>query len=197
MAELKWWGEYGFLQADPTGVYNAEYFSKYKRYATTELGRQLNNARLSLVGRHILAESPLVDVGVGCGQFVESRPHTRGYDVCPEAVAWLKSRDLWTDPYRGSVENASFWDSFEHIESPGILLARVTKWAFLSLPIFWDKDHVLRSKHFRPTEHYHYFTRIGLIRYMDMYGFVLREDNVMETKLGREDIGSFAFKRAK
>jgi hypothetical protein len=54
---------------------------------------------------------------------------------------------------------------------------------------------VLRSKHFRPTEHCWYFTRPGLVFAMKLCGFVLVSESNIETELGREDIGTFAFRR--
>jgi hypothetical protein len=83
----------------------------------------------------------------------------------------------------------------EHIPDFQSLLANVNDWLFLSLPIFRDAGHALRSKHFRPEEHYWYFTRDGLTFAMKMCGFVLVSESMIETELGREDIGTFAFKR--
>jgi len=72
----------------------------------------------------------------------------------------------------------------------------VRKWLFVSLPIFRDAEHVLRSKHFRPQEHVWYFSRDGLIYAMKQCGFDLVSESNVETELGREDIGTFAFKRS-
>jgi hypothetical protein len=54
---------------------------------------------------------------------------------------------------------------------------------------------VLRSKHFRPQEHIWYFTREGLVNAMKACGFSLVAESDFETELGREDIGTFAFRR--
>jgi hypothetical protein len=87
------------------------------------------------------------------------------------------------------------WDVLEHISDFQPLLVNVREWLFLSLPIFTDAKHALRSKHFRPDEHCWYFTRDGLVFAMKMCGFVLISESSVETDLGREDIGSFAFRR--
>jgi hypothetical protein len=58
-----------------------------------------------------------------------------------------------------------------------------------------DAEHALRSKHFRPTEHYWYFSRDGLVFAMKGCGFALVAESNVETELGREDIGTFAFRR--
>jgi hypothetical protein len=89
----------------------------------------------------------------------------------------------------------TLWDVMEHIhEFPG-LLENVRQWLFLSLPIFSDAGHVLRSKHFKPAEHCWYFSRDGLVFALETCGFALITESTIETELGREDIGSFAFRR--
>lgn len=173
--------------------YDADYWAKYEGYARTDRGLALNRARLDLVSAY--HDGPLVDVGIGCGQFVQSRPGTVGYDVNPVGVRWLKARGLWHDPYKGEIEAASFWDSLEHIPEPAPLLANIRRWVFVSLPIFRDSAHVLRSKHFRKDEHCWYWTRHGLIGWMRAQGFVCRLVDCREQLLGREDIESFVFER--
>ena len=64
---------------------------------------------------------------------------------------------------------------------------------FVSIPVFKDMPHVLRSKHFRPDEHYWYFTGLGFVLYMLRHGFHLIAVDDFETRIGREDIMSFAF----
>lgn len=173
--------------------YDFAYFSKYRAYAETPLGYALNRARLETVERHW--SGPLVDVGIGCGQFVESRSLTWGYDVNPIAVEWLASRALFCDPREGPVVAATFWDSLEHIADPALILDNVTNFVFVSIPIFQNAEAALRSKHFRPTEHYWYFTERGLATFMDGHGWRCIEHHDAETRLGREDIGTFVFER--
>lgn len=90
----------------------------------------------------------------------------------------------------------TLWDVLEHIEDFPAVIANVRDWLFLSLPIFRDADHALRSKHFKPNEHCWYFTRDGLVAAMSMCGFALVSESRVETELGREDIGTFAFRRS-
>ena len=174
-------------------TYDRRYFAKYQGYAKTELGRRLTEARVAMVRRHYTGE--LVDIGIGCGQFVEAWPMARGYDVNPIGVSWLRARRRYCSPYDERVTAVTFWDSFEHIPDPAELLANVTRFAFLALPIFTDLAHVLRSKHLRRDEHYLYFTHAGLARYMARLGWRVIEHNRVESELGREDIESFAFAR--
>ena len=83
----------------------------------------------------------------------------------------------------------------EHIDRPEIAVAKAERWVFVSVPIFEDGDHVLRSKHFRPDEHIFYWTHDGLIKWFAQQGFKLVEYNTCESALGREGIGSYAFER--
>lgn len=156
-------------------------------------------ARVEFVNRHY--QGALVDVGIGSGAFIERRnaaaegETTFGFDVNPVAQEWLLQRDLFFDPYRVRVPAISLWDVMEHIPDFRALLARVSEWVFVSIPIFRDGQHVLASKHFRKDEHIWYFTSDGLIQAFGDCGFDVVATNTMETELGREDIGTFAFRR--
>jgi Methyltransferase domain len=155
------------------------------------------HARFNFVERHY--RGPLVDVGIGSGAFVELRRGrgrtTYGYDVNPAGMEWLEQRMLLVDPHLVVFEAVTLWDVLEHIPDFQSLLANVREWLFVSLPIFRDAEHALRSKHFRPDEHCWYFTRDGLVFALKLCGFVLVSESKVETDLGREDIGTFAFRR--
>lgn len=173
--------------------YDADYFSRYQAMADTPMGRKLTEARINLVARHY--DGPLLDVGIGSGQFVHTRPNTYGYDVNPAGIAWLEQRKLWAELYDGGYPALSFWDSLEHIDRPDIAVANAGHWVFVSVPVFRNCDHVLRSKHFRKTEHIWYWTHDGLISWFAEQGFRLAEYNTVECLLGRDDIYSYAFNR--
>jgi len=154
-------------------------------------------ARFNFVEQHY--RGTLIDVGIGSGAFVELRQNRRrptyGYDVNPAGIEWLEQRMLMVDPHLVAFDAATLWDVLEHIPDFQSLISNVREWLFLSLPIFRDAEHVLRSKHFRPDEHCWYFTREGLVIAMGMCGFALVSESSIETDLGREDIGMFAFRR--
>jgi hypothetical protein len=143
----------------------------------------------------------LLDYGIGSGAFIERRNQlsrrTYGYDINPAGIAWLKARQLWVDVplYNEPVRAMSMWDVLEHIDDFPAMLDKISDWLFVSLPIFRDAEHVLRSKHYRKDEHFWYFTRRGLLDVMSELGFELIIESDMETKAGREDIGAFAFRR--
>lgn len=184
----------GYYKADVRDSYGDPYFDKYEMYEQTDLGRRLNKARVEFVGKYLDPSKTVVDFGCGSGTFIRARgANTWGYDVCMKSVKWLVERDLWWDPWFKKMPSASFWDSLEHVDDlPGIL-SRVESHAFISIPIFTSAEHAVISKHFRPDEHFHYFTELGLKTVMKLNGFDLLESNSMETDLGREEIRTFAF----
>jgi hypothetical protein len=199
---LTWWPQIGIgYYPVEAGIapYNQDYFANFERNAHTDLGRALMQARVDFVERHY--RGSLIDVGIGSGAFIERRQiygqTTWGYDVNPAGIRWLKAWSLFADPYLVAFDAMSLWDVLEHIPDFDVLLAKVRKWLFVSLPIFTDAEHVLRSKHFKPDEHCWYFTRDGLMLAMFMCGFALIAESRIETDLGREDIGTFAFRRVR
>jgi len=198
-ASLLVWDEtkgLGFFPVIENGVYGSNYWKQYVKYRESPIAEKLMLARCNLVDRHV-GSDPAVDIGIGSGHFIEKRGKglTFGYDVNPLAIRWLLDRDLWWDPFHRNPVNVSCWDSLEHMARPSRFIECVRSCLFLSVPIFDDRDHVLRSKHFKPQEHYWYWTRHGLEQWMLDLGFVMVEHNEMESELGREDIGTFVFRR--
>jgi Methyltransferase domain len=195
-AKLHWLPEAGIgwypVEANP---YNAEYWDKYRALDSTASGDALTACRVSLVRSHW--RGPVVDVGIGGGRFVQDHHDAFGFDINPSAVAWLKGRKRYCDPHSNSIEAATFWDSLEHIHDPAPILENVRRFVFVSLPIFDDVAHVLRSKHFKPAEHCWYFTRTGFDRFMRRFGFRMVDHSTIEQSAGREDIESFAFERVR
>jgi hypothetical protein len=193
---LDQFGGFGYYPVDQSEApYDEAYFEKYARMADTEIGLALNTTRNRMVNRYW--SGPIVDVGIGCGSFIESRlgGTTLGYDINPAAVAWLHKHDLYWNPRIDPCPAVTMWDVLEHMVDFPALLANVGEWAFVAVPVFQDVDHVLRSRHFRPDEHCWYFTVAGMITVMQDLGFRCAEVNWNETVLGRDSIASFAFQR--
>jgi hypothetical protein len=194
--ELRWDvdKEYGFLDIVPR-KYDEEYFKKYSGYDNTPMGNALTQARINFVDKWHYDK--LLDVGVGGGKFLKTRQNTMGYDINEAAIKMLKDIGRYIDIQDSVFSAYSFFDSFEHIRDHSNLLNSMypkTK-IFMSIPIFHDISHTLRSKHFRPDEHFWYFTTQGLIRYMADYGFCCLDVDNFETRAGREDILSFVFEK--
>jgi hypothetical protein len=173
--------------------YDDSYFEHYAELECLPISKQIIDARIGLVKRHTAAT--VVDFGIGSGTFVRSLSDTTGFDINPKSVAWLRARGLYVDPWSSTSRAVTFWDSIEHVRDFGPLLRNIREWLFISIPIFSSSEHVISSKHFKPMEHYWYFTQDGLVKLMRDNGFDCMEINREEIRLGREDILSFAFTR--
>jgi hypothetical protein len=194
--KLQWLEQVGIGYLDAPAVpYDLEYFQKYIEYEMTELGVNLTEARSALVDKH--TTGTVIDVGVGSGAFCKARRDTFGCDINPHAIEWLAERGLYRTPdSERPVDALTFWDSLEHIPDPSELLAGAKEFVFVSCPIYDGVQDVLASKHFRPGEHFWYWTNEGMQNFMAHFGFQLVEHNEIESDLGRESIGTFVFKRA-
>ena len=190
--KLLWLRDYGLgYYPVEEAPYDEAYWFKYQKMEMTDIGKALNKARLDMVNKY--QWESLIDIGIGSGAFIRELPNAYGFDINPKAIEWLKGVGKYKEPE--PIDAMTFWDSLEHIHNPTQLLDNIKKIVFISTPIYDDKDHVLRSKHFRPDEHCWYFTKDGLIDFMANFGFYMVEYSDIETELGREDIGSFVFKR--
>jgi hypothetical protein len=193
---LTWFPEAGvgyFPVNTGEAPYDEAYFNKYAEYAETRMGRGLNLARMALVNRHYRGD--LVDIGIGAGSFVLARPRTWGFDINPAGVQWLKGRGVWWNPHERGCAAASMWDVLEHMPDFPAMLARVSEHLFVSIPVFTDAEDVLSSRHFRTDEHVWYFRADGFVRLMSTLGWRCEEVNEDETRMGRDSIASFAFRR--
>jgi hypothetical protein len=199
---LMWLPEHGMghypVSAADEQVYDEGYWQKYESYAASALGRALTAARVALVERHLQHDATIVDVGIGCGDFLNALrgrgwDHAYGMDVNRIGVQWLEALGL--NGARISPDAYTFWDAIEHLDDPSAFVARADKAVFVSLPIFRDGYHVLTSRHYRKDEHRWYWTRDGFIKWMASLGFRCAEHSTEESLLGREDIHTFAFLR--
>ncbi|HBO9015065.1 TPA: class I SAM-dependent methyltransferase [Pseudomonas aeruginosa] len=180
----------GFHPRQPMD-YSGPYFEKYQALDATPMGTALTTARVDMVRRHFDGE--VLDVGIGGGRFVVESGG-KGFDVNEEAVQWLKSRNAYADPYKG-VAAITCWDSLEHVPDPEALVRSVGEWVFVSMPVYKDQADCLKSKHFKPGEHLHYWSVRGLVGWFAKMNFGCVEINERESELGREGITSFAFRR--
>jgi len=179
--------------------YNTDYFNASIKNSRSPIAGKLNDFRTSLVNS--FTKGLILDFGVGVGQFVHWRKNCLGYDICPQAENWLRKELLFFNPYeedldeRG-IEGITFFDSLEHLRKPEKILKRITKqYVFVSLPIFRNKDHILESKHFKPREHYWYFTQESFRKFIKDNAFTILDCREDETRIGREDICTFVFRK--
>jgi hypothetical protein len=175
--------------------YDTHYFEHYIRLENTDIAKKLNSGRTNLTQKYC---NSVLDIGIGSGEFIkESKIAVFGYDINPVAVRWLRQSGIYRDPYTEmpKVDGLTFWDVMEHIPNPTSLLSKIRSgmYVFVSIPIFTDLTRIKKSKHYKPNEHYYYYTSGGLIKYMTDSGFKIVEMSDQETRAGREDILTFVF----
>lgn len=184
-------------QLDRTNLcaYDEAYYAKCASYEGQEIARKINAGRIALVNAQV-GTAKVVDVGIGSGEFIRSRPNTWGHDVNPAGMEWLKRNDLWARNLEGFA-GVTMWDVIEHLDTPEEYLRQILlhHFLFVSLPIFYALGAIRTSKHYRPNEHLQYFTEDGFVQWMERHGFQLLEMQDFEIQAGRESIYSFAFRR--
>jgi len=190
--------ELGFYPVEETW-YDKAYFQASIKNSQSAIASELNDFRTSLVNS--FTTGLILDFGVGVGQFIHWRGNCLGYDICPQAVAKLHKERLFFDPYKENLDErgitgVTFFDSLEHLRAPEEILKRITKqYVFVSLPIFQNKEHALKSRHFKPREHFWYFTHNSMCRFIKDCGFKMLDCRNDETYLGRVDIYTYVFRR--
>jgi hypothetical protein len=179
----------------PAANYDRAYYEKCHSYEGSEIAQKINAGRRALVDKFI-GQNRAVDIGVGSGEFIKTRPNTFGYDVNPVAIEWLKRQDLWADRME-QFAAYTFWDVIEHVPEPEAYFRRIQLGAFLmtSIPVMYGLRVIRMSKHYRPGEHLYYFTEQGFVDWMGLHGFMLLDRQDFEMGAGRESILSMAFKR--
>jgi len=158
------------LKPDPM-IYNAEYYEKYKKYAKTQLGKDINQARWDFVMDHIDG-GLLLDYGCGAGHFLQMNPNgtfmVQGYDINPASI-YSYMEPLKDITYQG----ITFWDVLEHMRDPlDGLLKYKAEWVFMTVPNFVNvPDDVKKFKHYWPREHTHQFREESLVYLLEKVGF--------------------------
>lgn len=180
---------------DGVNAAGENYFDHYAATEGQEIARRLYDGRVGLVNKYV-GDTPVLDVGIGCGEFINSRANTFGYDVNPKAIEWLEKQDKRRTNFE-EFKAFTFWDVLEHVETPNSYFKHMPEGSYLftSLPIFADVKEVRKSRHYKPGEHLYYWTAEGFIDWMEKYRFRLLERSGFETEAGRDSIGSFAFVR--
>ena len=176
--------------------YNGKYYTHcLEKYTDEKMKAAINKGRIEFVWKHF-GRDTVLDIGVGAGDFIKAHGNADGYDVDKEAVKWLKDNFLYSKKFK-NYDAFTMWDVLEHVLRPEKYFKHMRKGStlFLSIPIFKDLTKVRESKHYRPGEHWYYFTENGLINFLGKYGFILIEKSDFEKKAGREQIYNFALGR--
>ena len=184
-------------------VYADEYYNKLLSYEDTDIEILITKHRVGLVEKYCKTTSVL-DIGCGTGRFIKACAPLRvtmyGYDVMPKTVKMLKDKHIFIDPtihIPDHIGAVCFWDSLEHMPDPGKVIDNIPKdcYVFISIPIFGDLSAITKSKHYRPNEHFWYFTCGGLVGFMKDRGLDWVSTTDGEIQAGRDSIYSFVFRK--
>lgn len=191
--------------------YDEKYLSKIrKKEKDNPISDKLNQYRVELVSK--INPASLLDFGCGSRMFIrkyqKSKPHVRiyGYDLIPEIKKELVKFKQWLDPFSFHLagnylplEVITFFDSLEHLINPSMVLLRIPPkgYVIVSIPIFdsLDDHYLSNHKHYRPNEHYWYFTHQGILSFFKTLGFQIVLCSNQESRIGRKDIFTYIFKR--
>ncbi len=200
MSRLKWHRDgYGELQPSASNQvkYDDVYYDDCVEYKRTRISRKLNLFRSVFVDNYW--SGPVLDFGSAAGGFIEIHgpDRTYGYDIMPKSRAWLRSRDLYLDPWAPefSIDAVSMWDVLGHIPDPASVLESIDQWLFVSLPCFPGRRGLERSPHYKPGERIWYFTKAGFCHWSLKQGFDVIGVSDQETLIGRKGMLTFALHR--
>lgn len=190
--------ELGFYPVKDTW-YDDSYFWASIRNSKSKIADELNKFRVEIVNKYV--KGKVLDFGCGCGQFIKYRGNCLGFDICPKSITELRKKKTYLDFWNGGlkehkIEAVTMFDVLEHIRNPELVLSQIPcRYVFISIPVFRSKEHALKSRHFKPREHYWYFTQKSIRGLMDNNGFALVESRDDEIKIGREDIYTYVFRK--
>lgn len=191
--------------------YDDDYFAKYQRYERSELGHKLASFRTDFVQQYC-PTGTVLDFGIGSGDFMRSMwargRAAVGHDVMSRSRKFLADHDASCNPWIdaiGDMSAVTFWDTLEHLIAPTKLLARLAPGTFLfvSMPCYpfdplanGQSPSITQWKHYRPGEHYLYFTAESFQSYLNAQGFDVLHVSDGESKLGRQDILTFVSRKS-
>lgn len=185
-------GECGLLTADvgaidPARLYDERYFvdGEYRNYAEDEAEIRGNFRRMLRRLRRYAPGPRLLEIGSAYGFFLETAlpefPEATGIEVSAAASAAARARGLDVvtgdvlsmdrPPPRAPFDVVCLWDTIEHLERPGDVVARAAGWlrpgGLLALTTGDAGSLVARVRGRRwrlvhPPTHVHYFDRRSL-----------------------------------
>lgn len=179
--------------------YEDIYFQASVANSKSKIAEALNKFRVDIANRYI--KGKILDFGCGCGQFIEYRGNAVGFDICPRAIENLREKGTYLDFWNGGMDDAeiegiTMFDVLEHLRDPSLVLSQIKcRWLIISVPIFENKEKALASRHFKPREHFWYFSHKAIFSLLDENGFEMVDVRDDETRIGRAEIQTYVFRK--
>lgn len=198
MGKLKRKSLYTQFETNLSIPYLKEYDKKTIEKSNSEISNELYKRRINLIKKYLKPDNKYLDFGCGHLKIINRIKKSYGFDINPYVVDKLVSNGKYVNGYDviGMFDIISFFDSLEHILDIENILKKIKRRALLiiALPVF-DLKNIKKSKHYRPYEHYYYFSKNSFIKYMKKLKFELLEVNNDEIQCGREDIYTYVFRK--
>lgn len=166
-------------------MYNLDYFENMLRMYSKS-AEEICKIRWEFIGE---AKSVL-DYGCGCGWFRAFRPQgveVDSYDVMPVPQTGIANN---------SYDVVCLWDVLEHFENLDEIIPVLLKGkkVALTIPIKPEGVELTTWKHYKPREHFQYFTPESLDLFMKQIGFKLIKSGYLECP-PRKDIMSALYEK--
>ncbi|MCK4307109.1 adenylyltransferase/cytidyltransferase family protein [candidate division WOR-3 bacterium] len=171
--------------------YNLDYWEILLKQ-NSKTAQEICELRWSFVA--CVAPLIILDYGCGPGWFRAFRP--TGVEVDTYDIAPWPQTGILHDHY----DLITFWDVFEHIRDLDSLIPLFGKARniAMTIPILPKGKKLKEWKHYKPGEHFHYFSKDSIVSVMDQYGFKKVKEGWPEVDCGiRENIYSILFQAKK
>ena len=190
-------------RVSPAIEYDEDYMTYYREISDTPMSADITSFRKGFaeVGSH---DGLVLDFGCGMGLIVseDTTGYWRGFDINPATAPELGDKfvNIRQPEDLNVFDTICFFDSLEHLHEPELYLKALEKGkkVVVSLPIMpadMTMEQLVNWKHWKPQEHFMYCTKVGFIKFMEGLGFGCICNTDVESRLGRESIRTFAFRK--
>jgi len=171
--------------------YNIDYWDLMIRL-NTQHAQEICDIRWNFVKE--INPKTVLDFGCGMGHFRAFRPEGTEVDTY-DIGGWPQ-----TGIHRSQYDLITFWDVIEHIKKLEVLrpVLKMASHVAVTVPIKPEGGKLVGWKHYKPGEHFHYFSVKSLKAWFDSEGFEFIAGGWPEEECGiREDIFSGLFRAKK
>lgn len=197
---LEWYDGVGFLPLDISERPSVAEFRQACEKENNALYRSIVHRRIDMIQRNVFYSGQLrcLDVGIGGGLFVRemnrlTNIETCGLDMDYNALRWLKSNEY--ESVQETYDILTFWDAFDMISEPSRYMKEYKpRYVTMSIPIYYSKEHIMSSPYFKSGKRFWFFSKSGLIDWMDDLDFsMISCSNEEDIKFGKNNYQTFMF----